>query len=768
MPPKRAKRRKRSDTGAAGSASASRGRKKSRKSNGTSDAASSSSSRLIFDARDEKALFTDPPFAGTVHTLQVYVVAKQGDDESEKPVIGSTIPLEVLVLQSSSGNESEVGSSAGSENVPFANPSLLQVLNGTPEIDKDTGACDLKLKFLKPSHPFQLVVRAKESPKGASPKSKNSASSSPKILAGTTRPLSVVEHKLSIVEPLVETWYKDQGGRDKCLELKIHLKNRAGELVTNRIVPLTITLHYDIVGRPPARPTHRNHTIALLQMTTKCDANCRKGKACIRVRINDVSKNHQSRAFVIKVGPDLAADPTVFNVAATWSTPVSVKSKINTSKKRKNDPKNEKNSELLAAAGYNNSLDTMQAAMRVSHAAASSEGTSQAPASGASGAVMAGSAQTGQNSEEQPIKSVYGIGRNGGVPSMPPRTAASVRSADYHNLDLPLLTPSLTESIRRGTIGPQASAAVIVQWGNCVKTWIEQTYRQMSTFARFNSQVAQPLLQSLLRQAHEGQLGDCSGTNGKMMPPSFSNRGNSVASASAAVAAAAAAAAAAAGAAARAPLPNDALHNLSSPERDAASALIMQSLQPGLALGPSAVGSRQPTDSFLNEMLNVSGGADSENSEVPSLTLQSSLAPLHVQTSLESQPGCSPPGLGSPILTITDAVEKRVSSVQVTDLETGKAGSECPCFDKDGEFLGVYRRAGMSVVFVEVKKLGKLGKIPSKSGYQGLTLEVKNHGNSVGLLKRELIMKVVLPSISASSAAAVIAASPSAKQHSQF
>ena len=117
-------------------------------------------------------------------------------------------------------------------------------------------------------------------------------------------------------------------------------------------------------------------------MTTKCDANCRKGKACIRVRINDVSKNHQSRAFVIKVGPDLAADPTVFNVAATWSTPVSVKSKINTSKKRKNDPKNEKNSELLAAAGYNNSLDTMQAAMRVSHAAASSEGTSQAPASG--------------------------------------------------------------------------------------------------------------------------------------------------------------------------------------------------------------------------------------------------------------------------------------------------------------------------------------------------------------------------------------------------
>ena len=108
---------------------------------------------------------------------------------------------------------------------------------------------------------------------------------------------------------------------------------------------------------------------------------------------------------------------------------------------------------------------------------------------------------------------------------------------------------------------------------------------------------------------------------------------------------------------------------------------------------------------LLNEMLNVSGGADSENSEVPSLTLQSSLAPLHVQTSLESQPGCSPPGLGSPILTITDAVEKRVSSVQVTDLETGKAGSECPCFDKDGEFLGVYRRAGMSVVFVEVKKV---------------------------------------------------------------
>ena len=58
--------------------------------------------------------------------------------------------------------------------------------------------------------------------------------------------------------------------------------------------------------------------------------------------------------------------------------------------------------------------------------------------------------------------------------------------------------------------------------------------------------------------------------------------------------------------------------------------------------------------------------------------------------------------------------------------------------------------------------MGNFDYVPTQCGYHGPTLNVTHFGDSVGHLRRELIMKVVLPSISSSGAAAVIAASPNA------
>jgi hypothetical protein len=161
-----------------------------------------------------------------------------------------------------------------------------------------------------------------------------------------------------------------------------------------------------------------------------------------------------------------------------------------------------------------------------------------------------------------------------------------------------------------------------------------------------------------------------------------------------------------------------AISSLSSPERDAASALLLQSLQPNLELGPAALGSRQSTDNFFNDMLQGGGGGDgaSEKAGAPSLTMQSSVAPLHVQTSLGLQHGWGPAAAfgssASPVAIITDDVEKLIHLVHVKPA-TGGPGSGCPCFDKDGVFLGVYRQTGMSVVFWERSKVScLLGGLP--------------------------------------------------------
>ena len=104
-----------------------------------------------------------------MHTLQVYVVAKQGDDESEKPVIGSTIPLEVLVLQSSTGTRAKLAVVLAPKMYRSRTQACCRFSMAHLKLIRTRAHAILKLKFLKPSHPFQLVVRAKESPKGPRP-----------------------------------------------------------------------------------------------------------------------------------------------------------------------------------------------------------------------------------------------------------------------------------------------------------------------------------------------------------------------------------------------------------------------------------------------------------------------------------------------------------------------------------------------------------------------------------------------------------------------
>lgn len=142
------------------------------------------------------------------------------------------------------------------------------------------------------------------------------------VTPAVTSEMTVIQHRLMIQEKLPELWYKDEGGRDKCMTLPIFLVNSKNERVGNRPVPLRVTLLYE------------NEHPVLKQDILKMSPDCQRtidstGKAVLKLRIEDVSKNHQGQAFRLKVEADTAQSPLNFDVAYDLSSSISVRSKRN-------------------------------------------------------------------------------------------------------------------------------------------------------------------------------------------------------------------------------------------------------------------------------------------------------------------------------------------------------------------------------------------------------------------------------------------------------
>lgn len=127
---------------------------------------------------------------------------------------------------------------------------------------------------------------------------------------------------LDVSEDLPQVWFKDEGGRDRCMDVTVRLLNGAGHLVTDRRVPLRLVLRY------------RNGNDVLQQDLLKVSPDCRRfidetGSTTIKFRIEDVSKNHQKQPFGIWIGPDTVTAPQTADVGAAITNYVDIKSKRN-------------------------------------------------------------------------------------------------------------------------------------------------------------------------------------------------------------------------------------------------------------------------------------------------------------------------------------------------------------------------------------------------------------------------------------------------------
>lgn len=120
--------------------------------------------------------------------------------------------------------------------------------------------------------------------------------------------------------PVPEVWYKDEGGKENRIDLKINLIGPNGDLVLNHPVPLKLTLTY-------ASGEHViNQDLLQLAPDSKLIVD-ESGRALVRVRINDISKNHQKQLFCVMVSPDCTNAPLLNEISPAVTEPVEVKSK---------------------------------------------------------------------------------------------------------------------------------------------------------------------------------------------------------------------------------------------------------------------------------------------------------------------------------------------------------------------------------------------------------------------------------------------------------
>ncbi|GAX11739.1 hypothetical protein FisN_7Lh120 [Fistulifera solaris] len=136
----------------------------------------------------------------------------------------------------------------------------------------------------------------------------------------------VVRAKLNITTPSDwpdPVWYKDEGGRDKCMEVTVTITDKESQRL-HETTPLRVELFYE--AKPSGRPTAvLNQDILRLLGSSRILELDSSGQTKLRFRVEDVSKNHQGQNFVLKIQPKAE----IVDIAPAWTPAVAIRSKRN-------------------------------------------------------------------------------------------------------------------------------------------------------------------------------------------------------------------------------------------------------------------------------------------------------------------------------------------------------------------------------------------------------------------------------------------------------
>lgn len=199
---------------------------------------------------------------------------------------------------------------------------VLEILHNSISVVGRCAKIDVQMKFLAISNVsgFILDVQLFDV----------SNSNIPILLArSSSNPIHCIQYQIVIEDKQATpyVWYKDEGGKDNCLEYWVKLVDANHALVTNIIVPLRMVLMYE-----DGREVHQQHILALSHDSKACINE--SGFCDIKFRINEVSNRHMGKRFQLSVRPDLYLAPGCVGVGEALSLPIDVKSKSISSKKQ--------------------------------------------------------------------------------------------------------------------------------------------------------------------------------------------------------------------------------------------------------------------------------------------------------------------------------------------------------------------------------------------------------------------------------------------------
>lgn len=147
--------------------------------------------------------------------------------------------------------------------------------------------------------------------------------SSNKVSYARTTSIQIVSKKLVVDDKTwPDIWFKDEGGKDKCMEAKISLVDGFGHIIKGRRIPLSVTLLYD---NEESTRVIKQDTLRILSPSPQF-INAKSGECSISFRIEEVSKNHQGQNFKLEIAPDV---PDAFCTAKVCTPPVCIRSKRN-------------------------------------------------------------------------------------------------------------------------------------------------------------------------------------------------------------------------------------------------------------------------------------------------------------------------------------------------------------------------------------------------------------------------------------------------------
>lgn len=191
-----------------------------------------------------------------------------------------------------------------------ADQSSMDVLSQV-EMDASSGSCRLQLKLnmltmLCDGRAFCLEVRSRDGD----------------LESVFSSPIHVVKEKLRIAQEPPEIWFKDEGGREKCMVVIVEMDTAPGSVLEDRVVPLQLRLLYES-GNAVANQS-------ILRLFPDMRPNMQNGRVSISFRIDDVSKNHQGQAFTVEIGPEKQEKSSMFqDIAPVRTNVIAIRSKRN-------------------------------------------------------------------------------------------------------------------------------------------------------------------------------------------------------------------------------------------------------------------------------------------------------------------------------------------------------------------------------------------------------------------------------------------------------